>query len=122
MKEIMCYNPVHVTPDDVYYLFTFNYGLVGSNAYQKQVKIALNFALSCACKEIECTLEDFLQFFCGCRSIPPTGFDQQCTIEFLADGNLPTVSTCGLVLFLPSHEDETTYPKDCVCHSKFTNI
>ena len=60
------------------------------------------------------SLADFLRFFCGCRSVPRTGFDQQCTIEFLADGNLPTVSTCGLLLFLPSHEDETTFTQKMV--------
>ena len=47
-----------------------------------------------------------MQFLCGCRQVPPGGFDAQPTIRFLVEGRLPTVSTCALWLFLPALEDE----------------
>ena len=56
-----------------------------------------------------CSLEDFMQFFCGCRQEPPSGFEAKPTINFLAEGRLPTVSTCGLMLFLPLLEDEEKF-------------
>ena len=62
----------------------------------------------------ECTLADFMQFLCGCHHVPPSGFDVQPTIRFLAEGRLPTVSTCGLVLFLPSLEDEEEFSRAMV--------
>jgi hypothetical protein len=62
----------------------------------------------------ECSLEDFMQFFCGCRQVPPSGFEAQPTIRFLAEGRLPTVSTCELVLFLPALENEVEFAEAMV--------
>jgi hypothetical protein len=78
----------------------------------KNIKIFYNICTIVL--DVECRLEDFHEFFCGCRSVPPSGFDDDCTVEFLDDGNLPTASTCGLVLFLPSHEDEKEFTQKMV--------
>ena len=57
----------------------------------------------------ECSLEEFMQFFCGCRQEPPSGFEAKPSVHFLAEGRLPTVSTCGLMLSLPPLEDEEKF-------------
>jgi hypothetical protein len=48
------------------------------------------------------TLHDCLSFFTGARDIPPTGFDDMCTLNFNGCNVFPTASTCSLSLTLPT--------------------
>eukprot|EP00731_Ephydatia_muelleri_P014783 Em0008g503a len=77
-----------------------------------------------------CTLGDLLSFFTGSSTIPPQGFNKQCTITFNhGSDRLPTASTCSLEIRLPTchgedygsfkdamvlalkcHDGSTTYP------------
>ena len=57
----------------------------------------------------ECSLVELMQFFCRCRQEPPSGFESKPSVHFLAERRLPTVSTCGLMLSLPSLEDEEKF-------------
>ena len=43
MKEVMCYGPQELTADKVYSMFTFQFHEEGSNAYERESGIALNF-------------------------------------------------------------------------------
>ena len=43
MKEILCYGPQELTADKVYSMFTFQFHEEGSNAYERESGIALNF-------------------------------------------------------------------------------
>ena len=52
---------------------------------------------------MECTLEDILVFFSDADSIPPLGFEASPKLFFLhGEARLPTASTCGLHLRLPT--------------------
>ena len=43
MKTVLCYGPEEITADKVYSMFSFEYNEEGSNAYEKESGIALNF-------------------------------------------------------------------------------
>ena len=54
------------------------------------------------------TIRDVFIFLTGCDSVPPLGFGgTERQIEFDDEAVVPRVSTCSLVLFLP-----TTLPLD----------
>ena len=43
MKEVLCFGPKELTADKVYSMFSFEFSEEGSNTYEKESVIALNF-------------------------------------------------------------------------------
>ena len=64
--------------------------------------ILVTFWHSEASTEDDISLEDIMVFFSGAAKLPPLGFTHKPTIEFSATNVYPTVSTCALVLTLPT--------------------
>lgn len=59
---------------------------------------------------MSCDLKDILIFCSGTDHIPPTGFAKSPAIEFAYQQNLPTASTCDIVLRLPcKHADYPSF-------------
>jgi hypothetical protein len=59
-----------------------------------------------------CTLKELLAFFTGSETIPPQGFGKRCRVSSIDDPvqRLPTASTCGLEIRLPTcHDDYGTF-------------
>eukprot|EP00731_Ephydatia_muelleri_P032653 Em0024g197a len=76
-----------------------------------------------------CTLGDLLSFFTGSSTIPPQGFNKQCTITFNhGSDRLPTASTCSLEIRLPTcHGEDYGSFKDAMvlalkCHDGFGQL
>ncbi|KAL5475336.1 hypothetical protein EMCRGX_G025133 [Ephydatia muelleri] len=76
-----------------------------------------------------CTLGDLLSFFTGSSTIPPQGFNKQCTITFNhGSDRLPTASTCSLEIRLPTcHGEDYGSFKDAMvlalkCHDGFGRL
>ncbi|KAL5509181.1 hypothetical protein EMCRGX_G004499 [Ephydatia muelleri] len=76
-----------------------------------------------------CTLGDLLSFFTGSSTIPPQGFNIQCTITFNHGSDcLPTASTCSLEIRLPTcHGEDYGSFKDAMilalnCHDGFGQL
>ena len=70
---------------------------------------ACNYYMVCSVFDIVaagdsvCALEDVLIFCTGAASVPPAGFHMLLKLVFLgANENLPTASTCSLILRIPS--------------------
>lgn len=53
------------------------------------------------------SLENILVFATGCDEVPICGFERQPKLEFIHTGVLPTASTCGPTLRLPTANGET---------------
>ncbi|XP_064633584.1 uncharacterized protein LOC135491543 [Lineus longissimus] len=102
-KQIFCGGNKCATADDVYNLFTIEYSEEGCNNRKLEDDVMMSFLFflaDCKSGNLACSLEDFLQFLSGLRSIPPGGFDIPPRITFTNDKRLPSVSTCALELKL----------------------
>ena len=94
------------------------------------VKFSLSYYTFYVIETVDgCTLGDLLSFFTGSSTIPPQGFNKQCTITFNhGSDRLPTASTCSLEIRLPTcHGEDYGSFKDAMvlalkCHDGFGQL
>lgn len=105
-----CNNSSSLTGDHFMTLLKFTkYGDDGSNRRHNAEEIQQNFESyiydseegKCTCNTRIVQLEDILKFITGCSSIPPSGFDDNFTVNFTEDHCFSYVSTCTFTLTLP---------------------
>ncbi|KAF5294704.1 hypothetical protein FQR65_LT19955 [Abscondita terminalis] len=115
MKELFCFVPNTLTFVKLKELFTPCLSVQGSNSRLIENLVLVNyynFLVECEEGDADVTLRDILIFATGCIDIPPLGFRNTPTIEFLHNTSkkYPEASTCGLILKLP------------VIHSEYINF
>ena len=68
------------------------------------------------------SLGDCLSFFTGAEQVPPAGFGGECTLNFNSSNIYPTVSTCALVLTLPTMYYDTYDTSAIKCSLHFLTM
>ncbi|XP_052819680.1 G2/M phase-specific E3 ubiquitin-protein ligase-like [Mya arenaria] len=107
-KPIFCHKPTGLTKDVVYGLCKIEFSEPGSNARKMEDETIYSWEVvlqDIQDENVPLTLEDLLVFMTGADQIPLCGFDRKIEIMFYdqEDGvtRLPSVSTCGLQMWLP---------------------